>query len=105
LTLVAGIRGDFHNHYGFFVTPRLHLRYAPRESTVLRASAGRGYRSPNPIAENLSLLASSRQIFIAGDNPDLPLGLEMESAWNMGFSVSQSFDLDFRPGHITADIF
>jgi len=104
-TLVAGLRADHHNFYGTLVTPRLHLRYAPRESTVFRASAGRGYHSPNPIAENLSLLASSRQIYIEGDNPDTPLGLEMESAWNMGLSVSQSFDLDFRPGRISADIF
>jgi outer membrane receptor protein involved in Fe transport len=104
-TLVGGVRADHHSIYGTFVTPRLHLRYAPQENTVLRASAGRGYRSPNPIAENLSLLASSRQIFIEGDNPGLPLGLEMESAWNMGMSISQSFELDFRPGHITADIF
>jgi outer membrane receptor protein involved in Fe transport len=105
LTVVAGLRADHHSIYGAFLTPRLHLRYAPRESTVLRASAGRGYRSPNPIAENLSLLASSRNIYFEGDNSKYPLGLEMESAWNMGMSVSQRFDLDFRPGHISADIF
>ncbi|HLF63780.1 MAG TPA: TonB-dependent receptor [Saprospiraceae bacterium] len=104
-TLVAGLRADRHNIYDVLITPRLHLRYAPAKNTVLRASAGRGYRSPNVIAENLSLLASSRLIHLEGDNPDLPLGFEMESAWNYGMSVSQSFTLDFRPGRISADVF
>ncbi|NJK82657.1 MAG: hypothetical protein HC912_01435 [Saprospiraceae bacterium] len=27
-TAVAGLRGDYHNNYGFFATPRLHVRYA-----------------------------------------------------------------------------
>ena len=26
-TLVAGLRGDYNNLYGTFVTPRLHLKY------------------------------------------------------------------------------
>ncbi|MCK5692373.1 MAG: TonB-dependent receptor, partial [Bacteroidales bacterium] len=39
-TAVAGFRADFHNIYGTFFTPRLHLRYEPVEKTVIRASAG-----------------------------------------------------------------
>lgn len=105
LTAVAGLRADYNTLYGVLVTPRLHLRYAPRESTVIRASAGKGYRSPNVIAENLNLLASSREIVINGDNPDLPYGLEMESAWNFGGSVTQEFELDFRPGAVTVEFF
>ena len=38
--VVAGIRGDYHNYYGLFFTPRIHTRYEVREGTVLRASAG-----------------------------------------------------------------
>ncbi len=104
-TLVAGLRADYHNIYDLLITPRLHLRYAIARNTVLRASGGRGYHSPNVIAENLSLLASSRVIHLEGDNASLPLGFEMESAWNYGMSISQSFTLDFRPGHISADVF
>src|SRR5690606_35754208 len=57
---VAGLRADYHNYYGFFVTPRLHMRYEIKEGSVLRASGGRGQRTANVIAENISLLASSR---------------------------------------------
>ena len=35
LTLTAGVRADQHNRFGFFVTPRLHLRYTPAVSVNL----------------------------------------------------------------------
>lgn len=104
-TLVAGLRADQHNLYDLLITPRVHLRYAPAEHTVLRASAGRGYRSPNVMAENLNLLASSRQIHLEGDRAGVPLGFEMESAWNTGLSIHHSFSLDYRPGSISGDVF
>lgn len=104
-TLVAGIRADHHSIYDVLITPRLHLRYAVSENTVFRASGGRGYRSPNVISENLTLLASSRVIHFEGDRQGVPLGFEMESAWNFGMSASHSFTLDFRPGHLSADVF
>jgi len=44
-TLVAGLRADYHNLFGAFVTPRLHARWAPSDHTVLRISAGRGQRN------------------------------------------------------------
>src|SRR5690606_12836507 len=31
-TMVAGLRADYNNYYGFFATPRLHLRYAPNDN-------------------------------------------------------------------------
>lgn len=31
LTVMAGLRYDYHNIFGSFVTPRLHLAYAPDE--------------------------------------------------------------------------
>jgi outer membrane receptor for ferrienterochelin and colicins len=59
-TAVAGLRADFHNLYGPIVTPRLHLKYNLTPTTALRASAGSGFRVPNPIAENTPVLVSSR---------------------------------------------
>ena len=60
LSLVAGVRADYSTRYGFFVTPRMNIRYTPFEWWTLRASAGMGYRSPNAIADNAFVLPSSR---------------------------------------------
>ena len=82
LNYIIGIRGDYHiQEKRFLLTPRLNLKYNLNEHLILRASAGKGYRKANPLAENNFLLASSRQIII---NPDLKL----EDAWNFGSNVT-----------------
>lgn len=102
---VAGIRGDYHNIYGGFLTPRAHLRYALTETTVLRASAGRGQRTANIIADNIGILASSRQIITPPLANGKPYGLDAEVAWNFGFNITQEFRLDYRDGRIGLDLY
>jgi outer membrane receptor for ferrienterochelin and colicins len=85
-TLIAGLRADFHNHYGAFFTPRLHVRYAVAPKTIVRASAGKGYRTAKTIAENISLLASSRDIVTIES-------LDQEEALNYGMHVTQYIDV------------
>jgi len=97
-TLLAGIRGDYNNLYGFFVTPRLHLRYAISEHTVLRASAGRGSRTASVIAENLSLLTTSRRFVIAEK-------LKMEQAWNYGINLTQYIDILGKEMTVNAEFY
>ena len=103
--LVAGVRLDYHNLYGLFYSGRFHLRYALAKRTVFRASMGNGHRTANIFAENSGLFASSRQFTISGDESDKPYGLNQESAWNFGFSLTQNFTLDYREGIISADFF
>jgi len=105
VTLVAGIRADRHNIFGWFYTPRLHFRYAPFERTAFRLSAGRGQRTANIISENLGLLATSRQLVILGNDPEKPYGLDQEIAWNFGFNFTQEFRLDYRDGVFTVDLY
>lgn len=81
LTLMAGLRGDYSSLYGFFMTPRANVRYAPNEYINVRASVGKGYRTNHVLAENNYLLASSRKVEIAKD-------LKQEEAWNYGVSVA-----------------
>ncbi len=85
-TLLAGIRGDYDNLYGFFFTPRLHLKYNITKKTVMRASAGRGSRTANVVAENLSLLATARQFHFMEK-------LRMEQAWTYGLNLTQYVDI------------
>ena len=78
---LGGIRADHSSRYGFFVTPRLHLKFNPYEWVHLRGSIGKGFRTANVLAENNFLLASSRRIEIAGN-------LDQEEAWNAGVNAT-----------------
>ena len=104
LTLTAGIRVDQHNRLGFFVTPRLHIRYTPWEKSALRASIGRGKRSANIFAENQNMFSSSRQINIVNANGKI-YGLDPEIAWNYGVSYLQGFNLFERKADVTLDFY
>ncbi len=80
LTAMAGLRVDHSNLFGTFVTPRLHLKFAPSSLFSLRLSAGKGYRTVHALAENNFLLASGRQLNIGN--------LRQEEAWNYGASAA-----------------
>lgn len=77
LTALAGIRADYHSNFGMFISPRFHVRYNLMNRAHLRVSAGKGYRSPQVMAENNFLLASNRNLTIANN-------LKAEEAWNFG---------------------
>lgn len=85
-TAILAGRVDFHNLYGTFFTPRLHLHFNMNEQTTFRASAGQGFRVPNPVAENTGLLVSNRQFVFAED-------IEPERAWNYGASITRRFEV------------
>jgi outer membrane receptor for ferrienterochelin and colicins len=98
LTLIAGIRADYHNKSGLFVTPRANLRYQITETTVLRLSGGLGYRSANIISENLSLLASHRILVVKET-------LNQEKAANYGISLMKEFRLFKRLAEFDLDLY
>jgi outer membrane receptor for ferrienterochelin and colicins len=103
-SLIMGGRADYGNRLGFFVTPRVHIKYNPWEKGVLRISAGRGKRPSNIFAENQTLFASSRTFNVANVGGKL-YGLDPEIAWNYGLSFMQGFKLFNRNGDITADFY
>ena len=84
LTIMAGMRYDYHNMFGGFITPRFHFKYNLFANTILRSSIGKGYRTPNIFAENSYLLASSRTISVLEE-------IKQEEAWNYGISLNQTF--------------
>ncbi|MBF9140526.1 TonB-dependent receptor [Hymenobacter properus] len=98
LTVVAGLRADRHNLYGWQVTPRLNLKYDVLKNTVLRAAAGRGFRVANPIADNAAVLASAREFVIAPN-------LQPEKAWNLGGSATQYFTALGHPATFVLDYY
>ncbi len=46
-TVLPGVRGEFHSRYGSAVTPRLATSYRPTNALQIRASVGRGFRTPS----------------------------------------------------------
>jgi len=103
-TLVAGGRVDFHNLAGTQFTPRLNFKYDLTPKTVLRLSAGRGFRTANIFAESQQYFASNRQIEIIQNGGDI-YGLKPEIAWNYGASLQQEFKVFGRKSTIIADFF
>lgn len=86
LVVMPGIRVDFHNKFGTLITPRLHLKYQLNDFNEIRASIGRGYHNPLPIAENQHILMSNRSIIIKED-------LKIEEALNFGVNTTTDFSL------------
>ena len=98
LSVIVGLRLDNHNLYGLLFTPRIHAKYNLNEQNIIRLSAGRGYRSPNVIAENSSLLATSKKLLFTEE-------LKIESSWNYGISYTTYFDIGARELSVTTDFF
>ncbi|MBO4306910.1 MAG: TonB-dependent receptor [Bacteroidales bacterium] len=82
LTAMAGLRADYNSLYQrAYFTPRLHLKWMVCDWMTLRASSGKGFRTPHVIAENHYLLASGRTLVADTILPQ-------EEAWNSGISMA-----------------
>ncbi len=98
LTVMAGIRSDFHNRFGTFFTPRVHLRYKAGKHVTLRGSAGKGARTANVLSENNYLIASARPLQWTAD-------VFQEKAWNYGIALVQNYLLWNRELQLNAEYF
>lgn len=104
--LVAGLRADYHNYYGLFFTPRLHMRYGINNSkTVFRISGGRALKTANIFAENMALMATSREWMLTTSDLSLPYGLKPETGWNYGFNFTQKLKLNYKDAYVTVDVY
>ncbi|WP_417427989.1 TonB-dependent receptor domain-containing protein [Halpernia sp.] len=103
-TLVAGVRTDFHNLAGTQFTPRVNFKYDISPKTILRLSAGKGFRTANVFAENQQYFASNRTIEIKNNGGNI-YGLKPEIAWNYGASLQQEFKFLNRKSSVVLDFF
>lgn len=102
-SVIGGLRYDQHNLFGGILSPRLHAKYDLTENTQLRASAGRGFRTANPLMENIGGLVSNRQlqfVGVAGQYPFMP-----EIAWNYGVNFTHAFKWLRRDGQLALDYY
>ena len=98
LSFILGLRGDLHNMHGFWLSPKANFKYNLPKDLTIKLAVGKGYRTPNLIAENIGALASNRTIALEG-----PQGFE--SAWNTGGSVMKKFYLGFQQASIVVDYY
>jgi len=97
--IIAGLRLDHHNRYGFFATPRLNLKYNFNDNTILRLSGGRGVRTAQILSENMAVMASNRQFVVDQSQ------LGIEDAWNVGLNFTKNFKLAGKSASLVADLY
>jgi hypothetical protein len=99
LVIVLGARTDWNSRFNrLLFTPRMSAKYNFTPKTIVRMSAGRGFRSPNLMAENISLLAGNRTLTFAND-------LGLEEAWNYGVNFTQGFKAMKREATFSLDVY
>lgn len=99
ITAVIGARADYNSRYGLLFVPRANVKYSITPNSVLRLSGGRGYRTPNIIADNLGVLSTGRAIVVEEE-------IEMEDAWTFGGNFTQYFKLgESENSYISFDYF
>ena len=89
VSIVAGIRADYSSLWGWQVAPRASFKYSFTDETVVRLNAGRGFRTPFVITDNLGVMSSGRGLRISGN-------LEAEDAWTFGGNFTQYFTIGGR---------
>lgn len=86
LTIETGLRGDYHNQYGFFALPRLSFLYKANEHFSARLGSGLGYKAPTVFTEDAERI-QFRNV--------LPIDAANTKAEQ---SFGANFDLNYRTG-------
>ena len=98
LTVMGGLRVDHSTLYDrTYLTPRMHVKWVPFDWMSLRASVGKGYRTPHALAENHYLLTSGRTLTVND--------LRQEEAWNSGASLSVYIPVNDRTLTLNAEYY
>lgn len=104
-SLIGGIRADYKESVGSFISPRFNMRFAPDAKNTFRLGVGRGHRFANSPEENLSIFTSSRQPSISTLDFWRSTNNSLENSWNIGVSYVGEFKLNYRRGVFMVDYF
>lgn len=84
--LESGLRGDYHNDYGFFVLPRISALWKISSTVSTRLGGGLGYKAPNVFTEDAERI-QFRNV--------LPVDIEGTVAER---SYGANYDINYRTG-------
>ena len=104
-SVVAGVRYDYNAYFRkHLFTPRGHIKWNITPTTVLRGSAGLGYRPTDIVTDNIGIMATGRRIVF--DQPFDRTFDRMERALTAGGSFAQTFStVDYQDMTISFDYF
>lgn len=91
LTLLPGIRGEVYRNYGSSLAPRLAASLRPSDTVQLRASVGRGFRTPTAKELGFVFDHSFYGYRIEGNPglvPEQSWGVSADATWRPGSSVT-----------------
>ncbi len=83
LLLLGGLRYEYQNIQGSVISPRLAIKWTPHVNSILRLSAGNGYRVVNLYTEDHASLTGAREVVIANN-------LAPEKSWNINLNYNGS---------------
>ena len=79
--VLLGMRYDYNSIHGSILSPRFNYKWtSPDKFTVLRLSAGNGFRVANVFTEDHAALTGARQVVFVGD-------LAPERSWNVNINA------------------
>lgn len=100
ITIESGIRGDYHNEYGFFFLPRLSGLWKINEHLSTRLGGGLGYKAPSVFTEDAERVQFRNvlPLDVANTKAERSYGANYDinyrtSIWDgeIGFSINQLF--------------
>ena len=81
--LLLGARYDYNNNHGSIFSPRINYKWNTKnEQTILRFSAGNGYRIANVFTEDHAALTGARELVFQED-------LKPETSYNFNINAEQ----------------
>lgn len=84
-TLLLGMRWDYNSIHGTIFSPRINYKWnSDSNNSVLRLSAGNGFRVANVFTEDHAALTGARDVVFEGE-------LDPETSWNVNANFVQRF--------------
>jgi outer membrane receptor for ferrienterochelin and colicins len=93
-TLLLGARTDVHPDHGYIFSPRFNYKWSPTTNTVIRLSAGNGFRVVNLFSEEHAVLTGAREVVIKSE-------LKPERSWNVNLNMNRY--ISFKKGFLSLD--
>lgn len=84
MAVSGSARGDFHNEFGSFFSPRLSMLWRWSGGWSARASAGTGFVAPTPFVEETEAAGLSRLRPVGQLEPERGRSLSMDVGWKGG---------------------
>jgi outer membrane receptor for ferrienterochelin and colicins len=91
---LAGLRADFQNVHGAFVTPRLSVKYSPSAGLTLRVGGGTGFKAPTIFVEEAEEIGFKNVRPVTGLDAERAASGSFDVNWGAVFNEDVSFSVN-----------